>query len=160
MLKHGRAGVLMEVMGLMLGEFVDDYTVNVIDVFAMPQSGTALIHGLNRHYYSIPIAYRTHDLEQKMLLNLNKLSWMDAVSVENYTKCGEANKDHLKAMLKLAKNYKKALEDEKNMTDQELAIKNVGKMDPKRHIADEVSKMLNDNIVQSLAGMMATTSLQ
>lgn len=24
----------------MLGEFVDDYTVNVIDVFAMPQSGT------------------------------------------------------------------------------------------------------------------------
>ena len=40
MLKHGRAGVPMEVMGLMLGEFVDDYTVRVIDVFAMPQSGT------------------------------------------------------------------------------------------------------------------------
>lgn len=36
----GRAGVPMEVMGLMLGEFVDDYTVRVIDVFAMPQSGT------------------------------------------------------------------------------------------------------------------------
>ena len=30
MLKHGRAGVPMEVMGLMLGEFVDEYTVNVI----------------------------------------------------------------------------------------------------------------------------------
>ena len=30
MLKHGRAGVPMEVMGLMLGEFVDDYTVKVI----------------------------------------------------------------------------------------------------------------------------------
>ena len=29
----------MEVMGLMLGEFVDDYTVRVDDVFAMPQSG-------------------------------------------------------------------------------------------------------------------------
>lgn len=40
MLKHGRAGVPMEVMGLMLGEFVDDYTVRVIDVFAMPQTGT------------------------------------------------------------------------------------------------------------------------
>ena len=36
----GRAGVPMEVMGLMLGEFVDNYTVRVIDVFAMPQSGT------------------------------------------------------------------------------------------------------------------------
>ncbi len=30
----------MEVMGLMLGEFIDNYTVRVIDVFAMPQSGT------------------------------------------------------------------------------------------------------------------------
>jgi proteasome lid subunit RPN8/RPN11 len=28
MLKHGRAGVPMEVMGLMLGEFVDDYSGN------------------------------------------------------------------------------------------------------------------------------------
>ena len=57
MLKHGRAGVPMEVMGLMLGEFVDDYTVNhpdqikghvddtqisCVDVFAMPQSGTTV----------------------------------------------------------------------------------------------------------------------
>lgn len=30
----------MEVMGLMLGQFIDEYTVRVIDVFAMPQSGT------------------------------------------------------------------------------------------------------------------------
>ncbi|GFY95919.1 Mov34/MPN/PAD-1 family protein [Actinidia rufa] len=42
MLKHGRAGVPMEVMGLMLGEFVDEYTVRVVDVFAMPQSGTGV----------------------------------------------------------------------------------------------------------------------
>lgn len=26
----------------MLGEFVDDYTVRVVDVFAMPQSGTGV----------------------------------------------------------------------------------------------------------------------
>ena len=31
-----------KVMGLMLGEFVDDYTVRVVDVFAMPQSGTGV----------------------------------------------------------------------------------------------------------------------
>lgn len=42
MLKHGRAGVPMEVMGLMLGEFVDEYTIVVRDVFAMPQSGTGV----------------------------------------------------------------------------------------------------------------------
>ena len=53
MLKHGRAGVPMEVMGLMLGEFVDDYTVRVIDVFAMPQSGTVsartITHNTHTH---------------------------------------------------------------------------------------------------------------
>ncbi|GLU04293.1 hypothetical protein SLE2022_214520 [Rubroshorea leprosula] len=42
MLKHGRAGVPMEVMGLMLGQFVDEYTVRVVDGFAMPQSGTGV----------------------------------------------------------------------------------------------------------------------
>lgn len=32
----------MEVMGLLLGEFVDDYTIVVKDVFAMPQSGSSV----------------------------------------------------------------------------------------------------------------------
>ena len=32
----------MEAMGLMLGDFVDDYTVKCVDVFAMPQSGTGV----------------------------------------------------------------------------------------------------------------------
>jgi hypothetical protein len=31
--------VPMEVMGLMLGQFVDDYTITCVDVFAMPQVG-------------------------------------------------------------------------------------------------------------------------
>ncbi|CAE7533375.1 Psmd14, partial [Symbiodinium microadriaticum] len=38
MIKHGRAGVPMEVMGLMLGQFVDEYTITCVDVFAMPQA--------------------------------------------------------------------------------------------------------------------------
>lgn len=42
MLKHGRAGVPMEVMGNMLGSYIDEYTTKVIDVFAMPQSGTGV----------------------------------------------------------------------------------------------------------------------
>lgn len=32
----------MEVMGVMVGEFVDEYTVRVVDVFAMPQNGTGV----------------------------------------------------------------------------------------------------------------------
>ena len=42
----------------------------------------ALIHGLNRHYYSISINYRKNELEQKMLLNLNKKSWVDGLTLQ------------------------------------------------------------------------------
>ncbi|VDM91528.1 unnamed protein product, partial [Onchocerca ochengi] len=270
MLKHGRAGVPMEVMGLMLGEFVDEYTVNVIDVFAMPQSGTgvsveavdpvfqakmldmlkqtgrpemvvgwyhshpgfgcwlsgvdintqqsfealsdravavvvdpiqsvkgkvvidafrtinpqsialnqeprqttsnlghlqkpsiqALIHGLNRHYYSIPINYRTHELEQKMLLNLNKQTWMDSLGLEHFSDHCEKNQASMQKMLKLAKLYKKDLEEQEKMTEEQLAVKNVGKQDPKRHLGETVNEMLADNIVQSLASMLDTSSFQ
>ncbi|CCD21481.1 proteasome regulatory non-ATPase subunit 11 [Trypanosoma vivax] len=40
MLLHGRAGVPLEVMGLMIGELIDDYTIRVSDVFSMPQTAT------------------------------------------------------------------------------------------------------------------------
>lgn len=42
MLKHSRSGIPFEVMGLMVGEIHDDYTISVIDVFSMPQSGTTV----------------------------------------------------------------------------------------------------------------------
>ncbi|KAI1237218.1 hypothetical protein IHE44_0014476, partial [Lamprotornis superbus] len=266
MLKHGRAGVPMEVMGLMLGEFVDDYTVRVIDVFAMPQSGTgvsveavdpvfqakmldmlkqtgrpemvvgwyhshpgfgcwlsgvdintqqsfealseravavvvdpiqsvkgkvvidafrlinanmmvlgheprqttsnlghlnkpsiqALIHGLNRHYYSITINYRKNELEQKMLLNLHKKSWMEGLTLQDYSEHCKLNETVVKEMLELAKNYNKAVEEEDKMTPEQLAIKNVGKQDPKRHLEEHVDVLMTSNIVQCLAAMLDT----
>ncbi|EDW75487.1 26S proteasome non-ATPase regulatory subunit 14 [Drosophila tropicalis] len=266
MLKHGRAGVPMEVMGLMLGEFVDDYTVQVIDVFAMPQTGTgvsveavdpvfqakmldmlkqtgrpemvvgwyhshpgfgcwlsgvdintqqsfealseravavvvdpiqsvkgkvvidafrlinpnmlvlgqeprqttsnlghlqkpsvqALIHGLNRHYYSISINYRKNELEQKMLLNLHKKSWKDGLTLSDYNEHCAINENTVAEMLDLAKNYNKSLEDEEKMTPEQLAIKNVGKQDPKRHLEEKVDKVMQNNIVQCLGAMLDT----
>ena len=42
MLKHGRAGVPMEVMGLIAAECVDDSPVHVVDVVAMPECGTGV----------------------------------------------------------------------------------------------------------------------
>jgi len=266
MLKHGRAGVPMEVMGLMLGEFVDDYTVRVIDVFAMPQSGTgvsveavdpvfqakmldmlkqtgrpemvvgwyhshpgfgcwlsgvdintqqsfealsdravavvvdpiqsvkgkvvidafrlinpnmmvlgqeprqttsvlghlnkpsiqALIHGLNRHYYSIAINYRKNELEQRMLMNLNKKSWVDGLTLRDYKQHCSLNQDTVGEMLKLAKDYDKALGDEEKMTPEQLAIKNVGKLDPKRHLEEKVDVLMTNNVVQLLGAMLDT----
>ncbi|KAL7074302.1 hypothetical protein ACQ4LE_006237 [Meloidogyne hapla] len=264
MLKHGRAGVPMEVMGLMLGEFVDDYTIDVIDVFAMPQSGTgvsveavdpvfqqkmldmlkqtgrpemvvgwyhshpgfgcwlssvdchtqesfemlsaravavvvdpvqsvkgkviidafrtisegtiiskleprqttcnighlqkpsirALVHGLNQKYYSIPISFKITKNEQQMLLNLNKQSWMDSMMLEKYTAHCSTNQTSVEQLLKLAKLYKKSIEEEDKMTEKQIEIKNVGKQDPKRHLGDIVNNMLADNLVQGTAAML------
>jgi len=266
MLKHGRAGVPMEVMGLMLGEFVDEYTVRVIDVFAMPQSGTgvsveavdpvfqakmldmlkqtgrpemvvgwyhshpgfgcwlsgvdintqqsfealsdravavvvdpiqsvkgkvvidafrlinpnmmvlgqeprqttsvlghlqkpsiqALIHGLNRHYYSIAINYRKTELEQTMLMNLHKKNWVDGLTLRDYEQHCNLNRETVAEMLKLAKDYDKSLEEEEKMTAEQLEIKNVGKVDPKRHLEEKVDVLMTNNVVQCLGAMLDT----
>ncbi|KAI8098260.1 26S proteasome non-ATPase regulatory subunit 14 [Gilbertella persicaria] len=268
MLKHGRAGVPMEVMGLMLGEFVDDYTVRVIDVFAMPQSGTgvsveavdpvfqtkmldmlkqtgrpemvvgwyhshpgfgcwlssvdintqqsfeqlnpravavvvdpiqsvkgkvvidafrlinpqtvmlgqeprqttsnighlnkpsiqALIHGLNRHYYSIAINYRKNELEEKMLLNLHKKDWTDGLTLENFTEHTEVNEKSVGNMLSLAEAYNKSVQEELTLTPEQLKTRHVGKQDPKRHLEDKVESVMGNNIVMALGTMIDSVS--
>jgi len=266
MLKHGRAGVPMEVMGLMLGEFVDDYTVRVKDVFAMPQSGTsvtveavdpvfqtkmldmlkqtgrsemvvgwyhshpgfgcwlsgvdvntqqsfeainercvavvvdpiqsvkgkvvidafrcinpqtllmgqeprqttsnighlnkpsiqALYHGLNRHYYSIAINYRKDELEQKMLLNVHKPKWTDGLLLQKFDEHSRQNEQLVKEMLELAKKYNKLIQDEISVPAEKLAIQNVGKIDPKKHLAENVEKLMTKNATQLLGAMLDT----
>jgi len=266
MLKHGRAGVPMEVMGLMLGEFVDDYTVRVKDVFAMPQSGTgvsveavdpvfqtkmmemlkqtgrpemvvgwyhshpgfgcwlsgvdvntqqsfeaihercvavvvdpiqsvkgkvvidafrcinpqtlmmgqeprqttsnighlnkpsiqALIHGLNRHYYSLGINYRKDELEQKMLLNVDKPQWMSGLVLEKYDEHSDKNAKIIQEMLALAKDYNKRIQEEIKIPADKLAIQNVGKIDPKRHLEDKVEQLMGRNTTQLLGSMIDT----
>ena len=39
---------------------------------------------LFRHYYSIAINYRKNELEQRMLMNLNKKSWVDGLTLRDY----------------------------------------------------------------------------
>ena len=62
--------------------------------------------------------------------------------------------DTIKEMLNLAKNYDKALEEEDKMTPEHLAIKNVAKQDPKRHLEEKVDVMMTTNIVQCLGAML------
>lgn len=266
MLKHGRAGVPMEVMGLMLGEFVDEYTVRVVDVFAMPQSGTgvsveavdhvfqtnmldmlkqtgrpemvvgwyhshpgfgcwlsgvdintqqsfealnqravavvvdpiqsvkgkvvidafrlinpqtmmlgqeprqttsnlghlnkpsiqALIHGLNRHYYSIAINYRKNELEEKMLLNLHKKKWTDGLTLQRFDTHSKTNEQTVQEMLSLAIKYNKAVQEEDELSPEKLAIANVGRQDAKKHLEEHVSNLMSSNIIQTLGTMLDT----
>jgi len=264
MLKHGRAGVPFEVMGLMLGDWVDEYTIKVVDVFAMPQSGTgvsveavdpvfqakmmdmlkqtgrpeflvgwyhshpgfgcwlsgvdmnthqsfealnprtvavvvdpvqsvkgkvvidafrlikpelmilrqeprqvtsnighlnkpsiqALIHGLNRHYYSLNINYRRNELEEKMLMNLHKQDWSDSLMLNNYEVHQQNNKKTVAAMLELAKNYSKSVDEEGKLTTAQMEVKNVGKTDPKRHLKEHLDILMTNNITQCLTAMV------
>jgi len=266
MLKHGRAGVPMEVMGLMLGEFVDEYTVRVVDVFAMPQSGTgvsveavdpvfqmrmldmlkqtnrpeivvgwyhshpgfgcwlsgvdintqqsfeqlnkravavvvdpiqsvkgkvvidafrlinpqlmvmghaprqttsnlghltkpsiqALIHNLNRHYYSINIGYRKDELEQKMLLNLHKKTWTRGLKVADWEEHSKGNEKTLGSMLELVKQYAKRLDEEEGKTADEIVVATVGRIDPKKHLESDVEEIMTRNVSQMLGSMLDT----
>jgi len=266
MLKHGRMGVPMEVMGLMLGEFIDDYTVRVVDVFSMPQSGnsvsveavdpvfqtkmldmlkqtgrpemvvgwyhshpgmgcwfsgtdmntqqsfeqlnpravgvvvdpiqsvkgkvvidcfrligqqtmmlgqeprqttsnighlnkptlTGLIHGLNRHYYSIAINYRKNDLEQKVLLNLGRKKWTDGLKLENFEKHETANEALVKDMLDMTEKYNVAIRDEFKLTEDAFVVKQAGKVDAKKRLEHDVDEVLTTNILQALGCMLST----
>jgi 26S proteasome regulatory subunit N11 len=55
-----------------------------------------MIHGLNRHYYSIAINYRKNELEQKMLLNLHKKTWTDGLKLQDFEQHAKENEDLVK----------------------------------------------------------------
>jgi len=256
MLKHGRAGVPLEVMGLMLGELLDDYTIKVVDVFAMPQSGTgvsveavdpvfqqkmvdmlaqtnrketvvgwyhshpgfgpwlssvdvntqqsfeqlnvravavvvdpvqsvkgkvvidafriinpqtrmmgieprqttsneghiyppsiqAIIHGLNRSYYSINISYRKNKRETNMLKRYKKKNWISGfqiISSEQIKNENEKSLEHLNVQLKL---FSERIIEEKKLTNEQRTIAFVGKINPRKHLESETLNIFQRNV--------------
>ncbi|KAG5468151.1 hypothetical protein LSCM1_02125 [Leishmania martiniquensis] len=71
MLIHGRAGVPLEVMGLMIGEEIDDYTIRVADVFSMPQTATG------QSVEAVDPEYQVHMLDKLKLVGRheNVVGW-------------------------------------------------------------------------------------
>merc|ERR1711879_117770 len=87
---------------LMLGQEPRQTTSNIGHL--NKPSITALIHGLNRHYYSIAINYRKNDLEQKMLLNLGRKKWSDGLKLVDFDKHESEIERIVKEMLDLTAN--------------------------------------------------------
>eukprot|EP01038_Epipyxis_sp_PR26KG_P010947 gene10947-14699_t len=269
MLKHGRAGVPMEVMGLMLGQFVDDYTITCVDVFAMPQHGTgvsveavdpvfqtnmldmlkqtgrpemvvgwyhshpgfgcwlsgvdmntqtsfeqlnaravavvvdpvqsvkgkvvidafrmiagqnqlmmqvnteprqttsnigflkkptiqARIHGLDRHYYSLVIDWRKNDIEEQMLMNLHKKDWTVGLNIEKFEDHKKNTENLLEGIARLSKDYCARVKEEEGKTVEEIEVLNVGKIDPKKHLDNDVNELMASSIIQCLGTMIDT----
>ncbi|KAI9843304.1 MAG: multicatalytic endopeptidase [Pleopsidium flavum] len=107
----------------------------------------ALIHGLNRHYYSIGINYRKTGLEENMLMNLHKHVWTEALQMNDFREEGERNAEKLKRLVGLAEGYEKRVKEETELTKDQLKTRYVGKVDPKKHIEDVGQQLIEDNIV-------------
>ena len=120
------------------------------------RAAQALIHGLNRHYYSIALSYRKNELEQQMLMNLHKKTWTDGLKVEDYTTHSTENNDTMKEMVELSAAYEKAVKQEIELSKDQLVVATVGKLDAKRRIEDSVVKLMSANIVQVLGTMLDT----
>ena len=65
----------------------------------------ALIHGLNRHYYSIAINYRKNELEEKMLLNLHKKKWTDGLILKRFDTHSKTNEQTVQVPMPLSSLY-------------------------------------------------------
>lgn len=248
MMKHGRAGIPMEVMGLMLGEFVDEYNIKLVDVFAMPQTGTgvsveavdsafqikmtnilkatgrhemcigwyhshpgfgcwlsstdvstqaafekdceravavvidpiqsvkgkvvidafrninsiplgdprintsnvgfykqpsfiSLIHGLNKTYYSFNITFKKNELEQRMLLNLNRKTWADNLKLE----CSQ-NEEISERLSK----YLKMMKEERMLDEKPEEMEKVGKVDHRKHLIDACNQNTKNEVIKNL----------
>ncbi|KAL7061618.1 hypothetical protein AAHC03_017 [Spirometra sp. Aus1] len=89
-----------------------------------------------------------------MLMNLDKHTWQAGLALSDYPTHCNANHKTLLHVLDLVKAYNKSLEDEEKMTPEQLAIKNVGKMDPKRHLEENVDELITNNITQGLGAML------
>ena len=83
---------------------------------------------------------------------------MEGLQLENFAAHAQHNEESVSQILKLSRLYTKSLEDEKSMTKQQKAIKNIGKQDPKRRLHETVNNLLSDNIIQNLASMIDTAS--
>lgn len=116
----------------------------------------ALIHGLDRAYYSLNINYRKNELEQTMLLNLHKAKWTEGLHVTKFDQHSAQNLKDIEQMKSLTVAYNKAIEDEEKLTKEKLIVHKVGKLDAKRHLEDQVKVLMTNNVAQSLGTMLDT----
>ncbi|CAG8635533.1 15805_t:CDS:2, partial [Racocetra fulgida] len=166
LLKASRAGVPMEVMGLMLGEFVDDYTVRVIDVFAMPQSGTGVsveavdpvfqtkmldmlkqtgrFEQLNQRAVAV-VVDPIQSVKGKVVIDAFRLINPQMLMLGQEPRQTTSNIGHLN---------KPSIQEESTMTADQLKTRHVGKQDPKRHLEESVEEVMSNNIVMALGTMI------
>ena len=121
---------LIQPQTLMLGQEPRQTTSNLGHL--NKPSIQALIHGLNRHYYSIGINYRKTGLEENMLMNLHKQVWTEGLQMTDFKEEKKRNEEKLQRLVGLAEGYEKRVKEETELTKEQLKTRYVGKVDPKK----------------------------
>ncbi|KFM24689.1 26S proteasome non-ATPase regulatory subunit 14-like protein [Auxenochlorella protothecoides] len=124
----------------------------------------ALIHGLNRHYYSIAINYRKTSLEENMLLNLQastlalvyKHTWTKGLKLTDFDEHALKNGKLLTEAQDLTEKYEKLIVEEEDISLEKRVVAKAGKMDAKKRLEENVQTLLSDNIVQCMGAMVDT----
>ena len=116
----------------------------------------ARIHGLDRHYYSLVIDWRKNDLEEQMLQNLHKKDWTTGLLIKRFEDHQKQTESLLEDMARLSLEYSKRVKEEETHSLEEIEIMNVGKIDPKRHLENDVNEILSASIIQCLGTMIDT----
>jgi 26S proteasome regulatory subunit N11 len=116
----------------------------------------ARIHGLDRQYYSLVIDWRKNDLEEQMLMNLHKKNWIVGLQIQNFEEQKKFSEDMMDKLTRLSKDYCKRTDEEEGKTAEELEVLNVGKLDPKKHLENDVHELMANSILQCLGSMIDT----
>jgi 26S proteasome regulatory subunit N11 len=116
----------------------------------------ARIHGLDKHYYSLVIDWRKNDLEEQMLMNLHKKDWTTGLLVKKYEDHQKNTENMLEDMARLSKSYRERVLEEEGRTPEEVEVMNVGKIDPKKHLENDVNELMASSIIQCLGTMIDT----
>ena len=116
----------------------------------------ARIHGLDRHYYSLVIDWRKNDLEEQMLMNLHKKDWTAGLQIKKYEDHQKDTEEVMEKLARLSKAYHGRIKEEEGRTQEEVEVMNVGKIDPKKHLENDVHELMANSIIQCLGTMIDT----
>ncbi len=114
----------------------------------------AMYNGLNKHYFSLVIDYHKNKNDQNMLLNLYKKKWNEGLKNHTCSSIEKENCKNLNEMKRLSKNYKEWILKENKKTVKEFKVSSVGKLDPKRHLLENIEELQERSILQNFGLMM------
>lgn len=63
-------------------------------------------------------------------------------------------------MVKIAEQYSKRIEEEKELTEEELKTRYVGRQDPKKHLSETADETLENNIVSVLTAGVNSVAIK